>query len=93
MPGVMVIEALAQTGGILSFVTAGVLAPGTARFYLVGLDKARFRKPVAPGDQLLLSARLERSFKKTRCFSAIASVENNEVASVRMIMIASDAED
>jgi 3-hydroxyacyl-[acyl-carrier-protein] dehydratase len=91
MPGVMVIEALAQTAGILSFVTAGVLPQGITRFYLVGLDKARFRKPVAPGDQLLLCARLERSFKATRRFSATAFVGNHEVASAKMMMIASEA--
>jgi 3-hydroxyacyl-[acyl-carrier-protein] dehydratase len=93
MPGVMVIEALAQAAGILSFVTASVRPHGTTPFYLVGLDKARFRKPVVPGDQLLLSARFERSFKTTRCFSATAFVGNNEVAGAEMIMIASEAVD
>jgi 3-hydroxyacyl-[acyl-carrier-protein] dehydratase len=92
MPGVIVIEALAQTAGILSFVTAGVVPQGTTPFYLVGLDKARFRKPVAPGDQLLLNARLERSFKSMRLFSATAFVENHEVASAKM-MIASQTAD
>jgi len=91
MPGVIVIEALAQTAGVLSFVTAGVIPQATTRFYLVGLDKARFRKPVAPGDQLLLCARLERSFKSTRRFSAAAFVGNHEVASAKMMMIASEA--
>jgi 3-hydroxyacyl-[acyl-carrier-protein] dehydratase len=93
MPGVIVIEALAQTAGILSFVTAGVIPQATTPFYLVGLDKARFRKPVVPGDQLLLCARLERSFKSTRRFSATAFVGNHEVASARMMMIASEAVD
>src|SRR4249919_3078879 len=50
MPGVIVIEALAQTAGILSFVTSGIPPHETTCFYLVGLDKARFRKPVMPGD-------------------------------------------
>jgi 3-hydroxyacyl-[acyl-carrier-protein] dehydratase len=57
----------------------------------VGLDKARFRKPVVPGDQLLLCARLERSFKATRRFSAAAFVGNIEVAGAEMMMIASEA--
>lgn len=92
MPGVIVIEALAQTAGILSFVTAGVTPQEATPFYLVGLDKTRFRKPVAPGDQLLLSARLERSFKSARRFSATAFVGNHEVASARMMMIASETE-
>ena len=54
MPGVMVIEALAQSAGILAFVTAGVVPNHETKFYFVGIDKARFRKPVVPGDRLEL---------------------------------------
>jgi 3-hydroxyacyl-[acyl-carrier-protein] dehydratase len=86
MPGVIVIEALAQTAGILSFVTADLLPQGTRQMYLVGLDKARFRKPVQPGDQLLLSAQLERSVKTTLCFATSAFVEGIEVASASIMM-------
>ena len=53
MPGVMIIEALAQTAGILCFVTANAFPDQNTRFYFVGIDKARFRIPVVPGDQLL----------------------------------------
>lgn len=88
MPGVIVIEALAQTAGVLSFVTAGVLAHETTRFYLEGLDRVRFRKPVVPGDQLLLCAQLERSVQATLHFSTRAFVGNNEVASAELMMIA-----
>ena len=91
MPGVIVIEALAQTAGILSFVSAGVLAHETTRFYLAGLDKARFRKPVMPGDQLLLCAQLERSVEAALHFSTRAFVGDNEVASAEM-MIAQTAD-
>ena len=93
MPGVIVIEALAQAAGILSFVTAGVIPQGTTPVYFAGLDKARFRKHVMPGDQLLLCARLERSFNAARYFSATAFVGDHEVASARMIMIAPKAVD
>ena len=86
MPGVIVIEALAQTAGILSLVTAGVLPHQTTRSYLVGLDKARFRKPVMPGDQLLLRAQLERSVKGTQHFSARALVGDSEVASAELMI-------
>ena len=58
MPGVMIIEALAQTAGILAFVTGGVVPNADTKFYFVGIDKARFRKPVEPGDQLILTARV-----------------------------------
>lgn len=84
MPGVIVIEALAQTACILSFVTAGVLPHETTCFHLVELDKARFRKPVIPGDQLLLCAQLERSIEGTQHFSTRALVGSDVVASAEM---------
>src|ERR1700732_3936625 len=74
MPGVMVIEALAQAAGILCFVTAGVIPDDRTRFYFVGIDKARFRRPVVPGDQLLLTAQLERSLRGLWRFSPVARV-------------------
>ncbi len=86
MPGVLVIEALVQTAGILSFVTAGGLPQETTRFYLEELDRARFRRPVIPGDQLLLCAQLERSVKTTLHFSTRAFVGDNEVASAEMMI-------
>jgi 3-hydroxyacyl-[acyl-carrier-protein] dehydratase len=92
MPGVIVIEALAQTAGILSFVTTGMLSHETTHFYLVGLDKARFRKPVMPGDQLLLCANLERRVQATLQFSTRALVGENEVASAELMMIAQVAD-
>ena len=79
MPGVMIIEALAQTAGILAFVTTDTVPNKESRFYFVGIDKARFRKPVVPGDQLLLSAQLERSFKGIWRFSTVARVGEDEV--------------
>ena len=57
----MIIEALAQTAGMLAFITADVVPDESTRFFFVGIDKARFRKPVEPGDQLILTAKLERS--------------------------------
>jgi 3-hydroxyacyl-[acyl-carrier-protein] dehydratase len=86
MPGVMIIEALAQTAGILAFVTSGIVPNATRRFYFVGIDNARFRKPVEPGDQLLLSAKLERSFKGIWRFSTVAMVGENEVAHADMMV-------
>jgi 3-hydroxyacyl-[acyl-carrier-protein] dehydratase len=90
MPGVMIIEALAQTAGILAFVTGGTVPNAASRFYFVGIDKARFRKPVVPGDQLLLSAQLERSFKGIWRFSTVARVGEDEVAHAEM-MVAPEA--
>ncbi len=86
MPGVIIIEALAQTAGILAFRTAGAVPDEETRFYFVGIDKARFRKPVEPGDQLTLTAKLERSFKGIWKFSTVALVGADEVASAEMMV-------
>jgi 3-hydroxyacyl-[acyl-carrier-protein] dehydratase len=86
MPGVMIIEALAQAAGILCFVTANVIPDQDTRFYFVGIDKARFRKPVVPGDQVLLTAQLERSLKGIWRFSTAALVEGREVAHADMMV-------
>ena len=86
MPGVIIIEALAQTAGILAFRTAGVVPDEQTRFYFVGIDKCRFRKPVEPGDQLVLAATLERSFKGIWKFSTVATVDSEEVAQAEMMV-------
>ncbi len=86
MPGVIIIEALAQTTGILAFLTAGIVPTAESRFYFVGIDKARFRKPVEPGDQLILTAQLERAFKGIWRFSTAAFVGDTEVAHAEMMV-------
>jgi 3-hydroxyacyl-[acyl-carrier-protein] dehydratase len=86
MPGVIIIEALAQTAGILAFLTAGVVPDESTRFYFVGIDKARFRKPVEPGDQLILTATLERALKGIWKFSTVALVDGAEVAHAEMMV-------
>jgi len=90
MPGVMIIEALAQAAGILAFVTAELVPDDHTRFYFVGIDQARFRKPVEPGDQLVLTAQLERALKGIWRFSTIALVGDSEVAHADM-MVAPEA--
>ena len=64
MPGVLIMEAMAQTGGILAFYISQEQKSDVV--YLMGMDKARFRKPVRPGDQLILKLRILR--KKGRVF-------------------------
>jgi len=86
MPGVMIIEALAQAAGILCFVTANVVPDHTTPFYFVAIDKARFRRPVVPGDQLLLTAQLERSLRGIWRFSTVALVADQEVAQAEMMV-------
>ncbi len=86
MPGVMIIEALAQAAGILAFRTAGVIPDEDTKFYFVGIDRARFRKPVEPGDQLILTATFERAFKGIWKFSTTALVDGAEVAHAEMMV-------
>jgi 3-hydroxyacyl-[acyl-carrier-protein] dehydratase len=80
MPGVLIVEALAQAAGILCFVTANVTPDPSTRFYFVGIDKARFRRPVVPGDQVLLTAQVERSLKGIWRFTTAALVGQQTVA-------------
>jgi 3-hydroxyacyl-[acyl-carrier-protein] dehydratase len=89
MPGVMIIEALAQVAGLLAFLTHNAYPDDNTRFYFVGIDKARFRKPVAPGDQLILQASFERNFKGIWRLATQALVDGEEVANA-LIMIAPD---
>ncbi|MBS0581021.1 MAG: 3-hydroxyacyl-ACP dehydratase FabZ [Proteobacteria bacterium] len=86
MPGVMVIEALAQTAGILSFLSLAMFPDENTRFYFVGIDKARFRRPVVPGDQLVLEASVERVLRGIWRFSARALVADQEAVSVQMML-------
>ena len=87
MPGVLVLEAMAQTAGILTFVTAGVYPDETTRFYFAGIDKARFRRPVMPGDQLRLEARLERRIRTIWKYSTSATVDGVEVVGADMMVM------
>jgi len=86
MPGVLIIEALAQACGILAFRTVNVIPDENTRFYFVAIDKARFRKPVEPGDQLILKVTLLRAFKGIWKFHAVAEVEGKEVASAELMV-------
>jgi len=90
MPGVIIIEAMAQAAGILCFVTANVIPDANTRFFFVGIDKARFRRPVVPGDQLVLTAQLQRTLKGIWRYSTAASVGEHEVAHAEM-MVAPEA--
>jgi 3-hydroxyacyl-[acyl-carrier-protein] dehydratase len=60
MPGVLMLEALAQAAAILAFETIGVLPDDKTVYYFAGIDGARFKRPVEPGDQLRLEVSLDR---------------------------------
>ena len=58
MPGVLIVEALAQASGVLSLKSMGIVVDDKTVFYFVGIDSARFKRPVVPGDQLILESEL-----------------------------------
>jgi 3-hydroxyacyl-[acyl-carrier-protein] dehydratase len=86
MPGVMILEALAQAAGILAFKTVGSVPDEDTRFYFVGIDNARFRKPVEPGDQLLLRAEFQRAMRGIWKFRTVAEVNGEEVCAADMMV-------
>jgi len=91
MPGVMVIEALAQTAAILAFKSGERLPDENSVVYFVGIDEARFKSPVGPGDQLMLHARIERRLKGIWRFSTEARVGERLAAEGRMMCALRDA--
>jgi 3-hydroxyacyl-[acyl-carrier-protein] dehydratase len=70
MPGVMMLEALAQAAGILAFEGIGAGADEKMVYYFVGIDNARFKRPVEPGDQLILDVTIDRHRAGIYKFSA-----------------------
>jgi 3-hydroxyacyl-[acyl-carrier-protein] dehydratase len=74
MPGVLMIEALAQAAALLSFVTEGAAPDDKTVYYFAGIDGARFKRPVEPGDQLVLEVELDRMRAGIYKFKARASV-------------------
>lgn len=79
MPGVLMIEALAQASALLAFETLGQSPDDNTVYYFAGIDNARFKRPVEPGDQLVLEATLERMKASVFKFKARALV-GDEVA-------------
>ncbi len=85
MPGVMILEALAQASAILSFKSDNFKVNDDSVYYLVGIDNARFKKPVVVGDQLLLHATLMRHIKGFWKFTAQAKVGDEVVTETELI--------
>lgn len=85
MPGVMILEALAQATGLLAFATAGETPGDNAIYYFVGIDQARFRKPVEPGDQLRMEVTLLRHSRGVWKFDARALVDGTLVCDARLM--------
>ena len=85
MPGVMIIEALAQAAGILSFITHERKADRSSIYYFVGINEARFKKPVVPGDTLKLNVEISRTARGISWFSAYARVSEQVVAKAELM--------
>jgi 3-hydroxyacyl-[acyl-carrier-protein] dehydratase len=85
MPGVMIIEALAQAAGILSFRTQERKAPHSSIYYFVGINNARFKKPVMPGDTLELNVETTRMTRGIAWFSAYARVSEQIVTKAELM--------
>ncbi|MDO9371736.1 MAG: 3-hydroxyacyl-ACP dehydratase FabZ [Gammaproteobacteria bacterium] len=85
MPGVMILEAMAQATGILAFRTTQTRPSEHLLYYLVGVDNARFKQPVEPGDQLMIEVRAERNMRGIWKFTAEAKVGGKLVASADLM--------
>ena len=85
MPGVLILEALAQATGILAFKSDGVRPDRQSMYYLAGVDNARFKRPVGPGDQLILEVRLERIKRDIGKFICEAKVDGQLAASADLM--------
>jgi 3-hydroxyacyl-[acyl-carrier-protein] dehydratase len=80
MPGVLVIEAMAQAAAILSFKTVDQMPNDKSMYYFVGIDGARFKRPVLPGDQLILDVSLTRTSRSIWKYSGRATVDGHLAA-------------
>jgi 3-hydroxyacyl-[acyl-carrier-protein] dehydratase len=84
MPGVLMLEALAQTAALLAFETLGQLPDEKTIYYLAALDAARFKRPVEPGDQLVLEATLIRNKSSVYKFSCSGQVGGSVVVEAEL---------
>ncbi|AOE50353.1 3-hydroxyacyl-ACP dehydratase FabZ [Kangiella sediminilitoris] len=89
-PGVLMLEALAQATGILAFKTTEDLPSDDSLYYFVGIDNARFKKPVEPGDQLLMEVEVIKRKRDMWKFSAKASVDGKVVCSADLMCARKD---
>jgi len=85
MPGVLIIEALAQTAAILTLRTVDLKVDNDSVYYFVGIDEARFKKPVYAGDQLTLKVSIERQLKGIWKYSSRAEVDGQLVTEAKLM--------
>ena len=85
MPGVLIIEALAQAAGLLAFSSGDRPTTENTVIYFVGIDNARFKRPVVPGDQLRLEAKVLRNMRGIWKYATRAEVDGELVAEAEMM--------
>jgi 3-hydroxyacyl-[acyl-carrier-protein] dehydratase len=85
MPGVLILEAMAQAAGILTFRTRGTRPDDKSLYYYVGIDGARFKKPVVPGDQLEVEVIFQRELRNIAKFQCVARVAGANVAEATIL--------
>ena len=88
MPGVLVVEAIAQAGGLLSQLSRDEIGEGEQEFYLVKVDNARFSRMVVPGDRLELDVVLKRRIRNMAQYIGIARVDGEQVACAEILCAA-----
>lgn len=84
MPGVLIVEALGQTGGVLAMASIADTQEGTLMFFM-GFDQVKFRKPVVPGDQLILDLKIVKQRAKILKLEGIARVDDQVVAEAQFM--------
>ncbi|MCW8855883.1 MAG: 3-hydroxyacyl-ACP dehydratase FabZ [Kangiella sp.] len=89
-PGVLMLEAMAQASGILAFKTTESLPTDDSLFYFVGIDDARFKKPVEPGDQVVMEVTVVKRKRDLWKFSAVATVDGKVVCSAELMCAKKD---
>ena len=92
MPGVLIIESMAQATGLLASESAPEELGKGMTYYLVGLDKVRFKRPVVPGDQLMLEAVYLRNKRNIWAFACRAEVDGELVARAEIMCAAMEPE-
>ena len=85
MPGVLILEAMAQASGILGFKTMGKKPEEGSIYYFVGADSLRFKRPAVPGDQIILESKVITDKKGIWKFDCNASVEGDMVAEATIL--------
>ncbi|GBG13019.1 3-hydroxyacyl-[acyl-carrier-protein] dehydratase [Novimethylophilus kurashikiensis] len=85
MPGVLVVEALAQAAAILSFKTMNSKPSDDSVYYFAGIDNVRFKRPVSPGDQLILKVKIDRIMRGIWKYNAQALVDDAVAAEADLL--------